>query len=378
MARNRIIYQSEAIFVSDDISSTGLNAHNNINRVQSANYGFTINRQDINQYGQLSRLDSIAIESPLVSLDLSYYLTDGFNEQFLNLQTDPGIGFLSGQMATSSGQNFYIITTPEGKDAASGNYSNFDVISIGNAFLTDYSVNFGVGQIPIVNASFEASNASSQIQLTRQSDFFSGIENASVDPVTNTKNTNEIRLPVSINKHSPTSAISPKDVVITISNSSGITNLSTNESGAHIQTASISIPIARSPLQRLGTTIPYARAINFPLNVDFSLNAVLNEVNQKNLSTVLDNPQEFSINISCGNGSSTLCKYNISGAKLVSESFSSAVGSNKVVDLSFSAQVGGPADIRNNIFFSGDLIQSLITEDGNFLTTEAGEILILE
>ena len=378
MARNRVIYQSEAIFISDDIDSAGLNEHNNINRVQSANYGFTINRQDINQYGQLSRLDSIAIESPLVSLDLSYYLTDGHNEQFLNLETDPSVGFLSGQMATSSGQNIYIITTPPGEDADSNNYSNFDVISIGNLFLTDYSVNFGIGQVPTVNASFEAANISSQTQLTRTNDFFSGIENASVNPVTNTKNTDEIQVPTSIADHSPIPAISPKDVTITISNGSEITNLSTNKSGAHIQTASINIPISRSPLQRFGTTIPYARAIDFPVNLDFSLNAVLNEVNQKNLSTVLDNPEEFSINISCGNGSSALCRYNISGAKLVSESFSSAVGSNKVVDLSFSAQVGGPADLRNNIFFSGDLIQSLITEDGNFLTTEAGEILILE
>ena len=378
MARNRIIYQSEAVFVSDDISSTGLNTHNNINRVQSANYGFTINRQDINQYGQLSRLDSIAIESPLVSLDLSYYLTDGYNEQFLNLETDPSVGFLSGQMATSSGQNFYIITTPEGKDAASGDYSNFDVISIGNAFLTDYSVNFGVGQIPTVNTSFEAANISSQIQLTRQSDFFSGIENASVDPVTNIKNTNQIRLPPSINKHSPAPAISPKDVTVTISNSSAITNLSTNESGAHIQTASINIPIERSPLQRLGTTIPYARAIDFPLNINFSLNAVLNEINQKNLSNILDNPEEFSIRISCTDSLNDFCRYDISGARLVSESFSSSIGSNRVADLTFSAQIGGPIDTKNNIFFRGNQLVGLATEGGAYLKTEANETLILE
>jgi len=372
MARNRVIYQSDAIFISDDISSTGSNNHNNINRVQSANYGFTINRQDVNQYGQLSRLDSVVTESPLVTLDLSYYLTDGYNEQFLNLETDSNVGFLSGQMATSSGQNFYIITTPEGKDAAFGDYSNFDVISIGNAFLTDYSVNFGVGQIPIVNVSFECANISSQIQLTKESDFFSGIENASVNPVTNIKNTNEIRLPTSINEHSPLSAISPKDVEVTI------TNLSTNKSGAHIQTASINIPIGRSPLQRLGTTIPYARSIDFPINIDFSLNAILNEVNQKDLSNVIDNPEEFSITISCSGQSTNFCRYDISGAKLVSESFSSSIGSNKTVDLSFSAQVGGPLDLKNNIFFSGGLLQSLVTQDGFTLITENNKILILE
>ena len=51
-----------------------------MNRIQSANFNFTINRQDINEFGQLARLDSIVMESPTVGLDFNYYLTDGGNE----------------------------------------------------------------------------------------------------------------------------------------------------------------------------------------------------------------------------------------------------------------------------------------------------------
>ena len=50
-------------------------------RIQSANFNFTINRQDINEFGQLARLDSIVMESPTVGLDFNYYLTDGGNER---------------------------------------------------------------------------------------------------------------------------------------------------------------------------------------------------------------------------------------------------------------------------------------------------------
>ena len=102
MARNRVIYQSQALFISP--SSTGYhmqtgNANTSIDvagntnwtgvtgitfpdgadgtnldnllnrtlieplhRVQSANFNFTINRQDINEFGKLSRLDSIVME----------------------------------------------------------------------------------------------------------------------------------------------------------------------------------------------------------------------------------------------------------------------------------------------------------------------------
>ena len=83
MARNRVIYQSEALFINQDSAYSG--GYNQIERVQSANYSYTINRQDINQYGQLGKLDSIIIDSPTVSADVSYYLTDGFTVKSIRI-----------------------------------------------------------------------------------------------------------------------------------------------------------------------------------------------------------------------------------------------------------------------------------------------------
>jgi len=77
MARNRVIYQSESLFVSKEATSTATGDHAELIRVQSANYGFTINRQDVNQYGNLARIDSLILESPTVNFDFSYYLGDG-------------------------------------------------------------------------------------------------------------------------------------------------------------------------------------------------------------------------------------------------------------------------------------------------------------
>ena len=100
MARNRVIYQSEALFVNHQYSghqtiditaghtvgataatAPGItaDAFHQIARVQNANYSFSINRTDINQFGNLARIDTAVIEAPTVSLDFSYLLTDGTN-----------------------------------------------------------------------------------------------------------------------------------------------------------------------------------------------------------------------------------------------------------------------------------------------------------
>ena len=83
MARNRVIYQSEALFVSENASSAAAAKHEQVERVQSANFSYTINRQDVNQFGNLARIDSLVLDPPTVSVDFSYYLTDGFNERAL-------------------------------------------------------------------------------------------------------------------------------------------------------------------------------------------------------------------------------------------------------------------------------------------------------
>ena len=62
MARNRIIYQSEALYAGpspatgDHFSAGngGNNLVNQLHRVQSANYSFNIARQDVNQFGELA------------------------------------------------------------------------------------------------------------------------------------------------------------------------------------------------------------------------------------------------------------------------------------------------------------------------------------
>jgi hypothetical protein len=167
MARNRVIYQSEAIYASKNATSTGTGDHESLERVQSANYSFNISRQDVNQFGQLGKVGSMVLEAPTVSMDTSYLLTDGFNERALGFYVQTGTAgsgsFISGHLNDGSGRNFYIKTVGEGSDAVGCSATADDVIGIGNAYLTDYTLDLAVGSLPTVSVSFEAANINASV-----------------------------------------------------------------------------------------------------------------------------------------------------------------------------------------------------------------------
>jgi len=127
---------------------------------------------------------------------------------------------------------------------------------------------------------------------------------------------------------------------------------------AHIQSFSIDLPISRSIIQRLGHPYGYARVTDFPVNMSISVNAILSDLKEGNVADMLFDQEEHDLTFSMrepaqsGNGPLAMT-YTIKGARLEGESFSSSIGDNKSVDLTFTAQVGGPEDLTNGIFISG-------------------------
>ena len=109
-----------------------------MDRIQSCNFNFTINRQDVNEFGKLARIDSIINEPPTVGLDFSYYVTDGFNERLLgfnvtgvvdgqapggaSIDTNTAVNAqcISGLLSDLQGNNYYILTVDEGEDVVGG------------------------------------------------------------------------------------------------------------------------------------------------------------------------------------------------------------------------------------------------------------------
>ena len=378
MPRNRVIYQSEGLYVSKSAALGGINDHEQLNRIQSANYSFSIDRQDVNQYGDLARIDSLVLSPPTVSLDFSYYLADGFNERALgffvqhsglgtNSQRDANAApwslgnFASGQLNSSSGTNFFIVTSPAGVDlnkAGTGELldSSDSVIGVGNCYVSDYSVELAVGSLPTVNVSVEGANMNSTV--TAGANF----ESPAIDQESGTKFEKPITLPNptrdggitgSLNG-APITALRPGDITLTLTSleSSSIVKID-GVDGAHVQSASISVPLSRTPIERLGSKFPFSRDVDFPVSCTFSVSAIVSLSQAANLVDILDKPsQSASIMIKDAQSADAI-QYRMKGLKIDSQSFSSSIGSNKTVDLTFSTQVGGPTDELNGVFMSG-------------------------
>jgi hypothetical protein len=165
MPRNRVIYQSEALFNTKDIVDVAASAPpqtgnlyiNQFSRVQSCNYNFNIARRDVNQFGDLAAIDRIILEQPTVGVDFTYLLTDMGNEKNLGFSViSNGITTISDITSANATQsclsgiltsgfintkNYFIRTVSEGNDASSfandtvANQTIGSTIGLGNGFL---------------------------------------------------------------------------------------------------------------------------------------------------------------------------------------------------------------------------------------------------
>ena len=374
MPRNRVIYQSEGLYVSEDASLILADDHEQLNRVQSANYSFTINRQDVNQFGDLARIDSLVLDPPTVSLDFSYYLTDGFNERSLGffVQTT-GVGmnrgsagianssgnFASGHLTSSSGVNFFIATSPDGEDLnkvpGAALETNDTVIGVGNCYVSDYSVELAVGSLPTVNVTVEGANMNS-------SNYTGMIPNPAINQEAGTKVGTFSLLPDPTQDGgitgalgaAPITALRPGDVTLTLTDVNGLSLVKLDGDGsAHVQSASISLPLSRSPIDRLGSRFPFAREVDFPVTATMNISAIVADSQLGNLADLLNSGvQEASLMVKDTTTANAI-QYKMKGLKIDSQSFSSSIGSNKTVDITFSTQIGGPNDELNGVFMSG-------------------------
>ena len=395
--RNRVIYQSEALFVTHqytggqivdfvegthyddepghlgDGSEITSGMFHQIHRLQSANYNFAISRQDINQYGNLARIDTTVLEAPTVSLDFTYLITDGTNEDKLGITThaeQAQTGALSGVLANISGRNYHILTVAEGTDAnadsdsgKSANAAN-SVISIGNGYITNYSVNAAIGGIPTASVSVEGLNITADSAGT-------GMHTPAVNSTSNRMGTARFSLP------NPQSGdvgliLRPGDMSIELNDATGLlANFtdSTNVTAAHIQSFNIDVPLGRSVINRMGNAFGFSREIDFPITVSASISAIVadlalekgrrnlfNELyttTKHNMRIIMRKPSDAASSKSSANDQII---FELKGVTLDSESFSSAIGDNKTVDLGFTATVGGGGDAANGLFISGSQI----------------------
>lgn len=365
MARKRIIYQSEALYAGP----TGADP-SQIHRVQDVSHSVEVARTDVNEFGKLAALSREVIEVPTVSLDFTYYTVDGHNESTLGLDVD-GLNAQVGEINcissimqnTAAEKNYYILTVPEGEDASKGtqNYTTQQhnengVIGVGNGFMTSYTLDASVGEIPSCSVSVEASN----LRFDTSS---SGIQDPAINFTDGTAvDKNDIVIPMSSTGTLSAAAIRPGDITVDFGTDlleqggAILPGMTTSDGVSCVQSVSLDLPLSRTPLQCMGSLFPKSRELDLPINASMTVSANLADIASGTLSDLLcseGRKRDISITMKnrCGEGTSVV--YTIKGAQLDSQSMSSSIGDNKTVDLTFSTQLGGPTDTENGIFISG-------------------------
>lgn len=359
MPRNRVIYQTEALFAS----MTGATSATQLHRIQSANYSFEIARQDINQFGQLAAIDRIILEQPTVSLDFNYYPTTGYNENAVGFDVGGASALsklLSGASPGAASRvdvlNYYITTVGEGNDnigsASATKLSG--VIGIGNGFLSSYSVEGSVGDFVSASINVEALN------MEYSSSSTSAVENPAVNPTDGSKaTTTEVTM---VDAAAGTGAgipmaLRPGDVKVTVP-ASGSLGLDASE--LKVQNFSISFDMSRENLEKLGSKFAFSREIEFPASATADVSAIVGDYTATTdglgLASIMnEGDKEMDFVVECegndtGAPDTTVgIKYTLKGSKLNSHSISSSIGDNKSVDLSFETQIGGPQDTAHGI-----------------------------
>jgi hypothetical protein len=333
--------------VDSDMSGAYMSA------VQSVSVGFSQQRQKSKQIGSKDLAINDITRMPDVDLSISYYYTPAmFNENMLGLiDANPsydGTGFFKDY--TNEDQNFYIINHQnQGSDIINNGDSEVgnltkdsEVISIGNAFLTNYSLGFSVGSVPIVSTSYKCSN------IKMENGFFDESDNPAINlQLGNNTNAGVVQLEnakvsgfdyySSLNRFNPP-LCSPTDVNVTLQNLQiGGAPISGD---AHLQSFSFNIPINRVDLFGLGSDYPYGRKIQYPITSSVSLEFLVSGFATGEIASLITNESGYDFDIQVmDTGEEYQNTFSFENLRLESSSYQMQVNGQMTYSLGFSFEI---------------------------------------
>lgn len=341
---------------------------------------WTYEKAPISVIGKLAPITRDTTDSPTVSVPFSYYLTDFENEKNIGLNvTTTGVGGIGmpitgaiSDILTNKGgideKNYFILVTPQGIDAISR--SGIDgtdyILGIGNANITNYSIEASVGDYPKANVTVEGLNLRGQTGtasglLTALPSLSGWLKTPAIDPTNGLQisglNTN-FRLPAgSVGNPSKPFVLKPGDISVDLSSASGLF-ADTVLGQFNIQSFNVSFDLARDPIQSLGSRYAKSRELTFPIDVNFTVEALAGDLKVANLRDHVCNTGVYSATVTmrrpdCSNTGAIASVIVLKGLSLQSEAFSVDVDDNQSVSLTWLGSIGSPTDADNNVFLSG-------------------------
>lgn len=354
MSRLRTLPGTLALFVGPT-PATGAHATGSIQqiyRVQSLDYSWSDSKQDVEVYGIHGAIGRDRLSPPTVDLSFSYYLTDLQNEKTLGMTVNNGNSMLSDILLKNSDEkNYFVLVTPEGVDVAGRSGADGDVVGFGNGYVSSYSVEGAVGSFP---------TASVQVQALTMIGYSDGVTQPIPAVDSNGAQITSYTYTISTASSndggaSKPLALRPQDITLDLTGTDVLFHDITN---ACIQSFRISYDLNRQPVECLGSRTYRTRDVQFPINVQFQVEAFANDLRTGSLvdfqcltglyaaAVTLRDP-------SCTGGGTIAAKYTLSGLSLESQNWSTSAGNAQTLSISWVGQITASGNLTRGVFASG-------------------------
>jgi hypothetical protein len=368
-----ITYENIALFQSDaPAHSAASNSGDGLSflpLVQSIDFSVDIPRTNAGALGTKGFIDQSNRNAP--DLQFSINTIEDFGDLFS--------GLVSGDSVRNNlniDRNFYaIIGDKRGFDISGQSLSGRDVLSFGNCFLNNISLSQSVNGLMNSTYSYVGSNLQAQ-KLEQAGIIFSG-DAPSINLTGDQSQGFKVLFSGmdSYYKNDVNSIIPYYSTNVTISGDNSVGNFLIKSDS--IQSFDLNLPINRKTIYSLGKKYPVKRKALFPSEGSFSFsNRVSNfesSGDRGNLKDFLNSDESYVLDISGENEGKNNFHFQISGAKLMSQSYNSSIGSDVVANLGFGFELN-----RLKGSLSGSINRILTEDNGFFIIAEDGDFLVQE
>jgi hypothetical protein len=348
---------------SETIPETG----NIFSLTQSLNFNFSTNKQASKQLGYQNYSTNVDVLRPQVDLSIDYYFSPYLNNELLMGFQKSGTNISAMSNFKNKNYNFYFLSNE--KDGTDGfdeigkitqDWTDGEVVSFGNCYLSNYSISMSLGQLPVVSTKFKSSNIGAE-SLFSTSGPPQNIKVPALDPISGGLNYNfvyQYRRLSNISKNinsdiqdrnalNPPVALPHKSLVSIInkSNSQDATTPLKNFSNLILQSYNLNFDFDRVDLYKFGNSSVSDRKLKFPIIANIQIESLVSGFNStianRSQSSALFNAEDlYDVNFSFSNDIDSVTGfYNFQGAKLTSLNYSTQVNNIYKMSASFSVQI---------------------------------------
>ena len=326
------------------------------NFVQSNSFSVDFPHQQLKQVGSQNLVGDALMVQPDVALEVVYMPEPNLQNESTTffskkVGTRKAPSVLSGKLEANT--NFYFLNDPEPNEDALNdisfgadlNLSGYECVAFGNCYLTNYSLNYAVGALPVVSVSMISSNMKFE-QIT-------GDDLQSVAINLDSGNNNEVgkqelNFDQGIKNPSPLNPASEGSVA-------SMQNLQVGGQplgGIHcLQSVTLDLGVSRVSSYGLGSDYAYNRKAQLPAQGGVTVSSLVSGFDYGAnsltgfISGVVNNESGYNFDFSLS-GTGGWVGYTVENAKLNSYSYSTAVNDVMVFDASFSFEVTEATGLR--------------------------------